>query len=259
MDLGIRDKTVLVTGASQGIGREIALSFAKEGCKVTVIARRKELLGEVVDQMGGEEKGHSYYAVDLMKDGAPSQAVKELMAKNGVYDIVVHNIGGTLNVKDPLSSMDDWLRVWRFNVGITIEMNQHLVPPMQKQKWGRIIHISSISAESLRGSGPYGAAKAYLNAYSKVLGRFVAPDGIVVSALMPGAVYAKGGHWDENSEINVNNQEAFFKKREDFLRHHHAIGRLGTADEIAPFAVFMASKYVTFASASTIPIDGGTM
>jgi 3-oxoacyl-[acyl-carrier protein] reductase len=259
VDLGIEGKKVLITGASQGIGREIALAFSREKCKVTVIARREEFLVKLVDEMGGLGKGHSFCAADLMEEGAPEHAVRELAAKYGNYDIVVHNLGGTLNIKDPLSPMEDWNRVWKFNIGIAIEINRLLIPPMQRQKWGRIIHISSISAESLRGSAPYGAAKAYVNAYTKALGRAFAQDGIVVSALMPGSIYAAGGPWDENSEINKKDKAAFFKKREDFLRHHHAIGRLGTAEEIAPFAVFMASKHVTFATTSIIPIDGGTM
>jgi 3-oxoacyl-[acyl-carrier protein] reductase len=120
------------------------------------------------------------------------------------------------------------------------------------QKWGRVVHISSISAESLRGSAPYGAAKAYLNAYVKGLGRAVAPSGVVVSAVMPGAIWAEGGHWDrmrkERPEVEP-----------DFLRHHHAIGRLGTAEEIAPAVLFLASRHVTFAPAAIVPIDGGTM
>lgn len=259
MDLGIKGKKVLVTGASQGIGKAIALTFAKEGCKVAIIARREDRLKELVEKMGGESKGHSYYAGDLIKRGEPTAAVNNLVSRNGNFEIVVHNIGGTLNLKNPLASVEDWCKVWYFNVGIAIEINAVVIPPMQKQRWGRVIHISSISAESVRGSTPYAAAKAYLNAYVKGAGKSFAKDGIVFSALMPGAIYAKGGHWDENSEINSKDKEAFFKKREDFLRHHHAIGRLGTAEEIAPFSVFMASKYVTFATASIIPIDGGTM
>lgn len=259
MDLGIKGKRVLVSGASQGIGKAIALEFAKEECEVTIIARRESALKEVVSEMGGKVRGHSYYAIDLMEAGAPTKAIKELLERSGAFDIVIHNIGGTLGVKDILSPVEDWIRVLQFNAGAAIEMNRYLVPPMQKRKWGRIVHVSSISAESLRGSAPYGAAKAYLNAYTKVLGRAVAQDGIVVSALLPGSVYAQGGDWDENGPRNINDQEAFFKKKADFLRHHHAIGRLGTAEEIAPFAVFMASEQVTFANASLIPIDGGTM
>ncbi len=252
MDLGISGKRVLVTGASQGIGRAVALDFAGEGCKVAVIARRENELKDVVDQMGGETQGHSYYVADLMEDGAPTRAVRELTANDEPFDIVIHNVGGTLQVRDPLSPMEEWFRVLRYNVGIAMEMNALVVPPMQEQKWGRVIHISSISAEALRGSAPYGAAKAYLNAYTKTLGRAVAPDGVVVSALMPGAIIAEGGHWDNIRKTNP-------QMMDDFLRHHHAIGRLGTAEEIAPFALFMASQFVTFAAASLIPIDGGTM
>jgi len=259
MNLGIKGKKVLITGASQGIGKKIAFAFAKEGCKVSIIARREKKLKRVVEQMGGRKRGHDYFSIDLMEKRAPEKAVQELTKKNGYYDIVVHNVGGTLNVKDPLSPAEDWFKVVHFNVGISMEINRLLVPYMQKQKWGRIINISSISGVALRGSAPYGAAKAYFNAYTKVLGRALAKDGIVVSALMPGAINAPGGPWDENSPHNKKDQEAFFRKRSDFLRHHHAIGRLGTAEEIAPFAVFMASEQVSFASTSLIPIDGGTM
>ncbi len=259
MELGIKGKRVLVTGASQGIGRTVALAFAEEGCKVSVIARRENKLKELVEEMGGESKGHLYYAGDMMKKGEPALTINKLTSKNNCFYIVVHNIGGTLNLKDPLASAEEWCQVWSLNVGIAIEINALVIPAMIKQKWGRIIHISSISAESVRGSTPYAAAKAYLNAYVKGIGRTFAKDNIIISAIMPGAVYAKGGHWDENSEINAKDKEAFFKKREDFLRHHHAIGRLGIPEEIAPFVIFMASNLVTFAAASIIPVDGGTM
>lgn len=252
MDFGISSKRVLVTGASQGLGAAIARDFATEGCRVAVVARRADRLAALVDEIGGESQGHAFYAVDLMSDGAPTEAVTELAKRGGAFDIVVHNVGGTLQVKDALSSVEEWGRVWRFNVGIAIEMNGVAIPVMQQRQWGRVIHISSISAESVRGSAPYAAAKAYLNAYVKGLGRAVAATGVVVSALMPGALIAEGGHWDSIRKTNP-------AMMEDFLRHHHAIGRLGTPEEVSPFVVFMASKQVTFATAAVIPVDGGTM
>ena len=154
MDLGIKGKRVLVTGASQGVGRATALAFAKEGCRVAILSRREEELRQVVFEMGGEEKGHDYYVVDLMKMGAPAAAVEELIQRGGDFDIIVHNVGGTLNIKDPLSLSSDWAKVWQFNLGIAIDINAVVVPPMQQKKWGRVIHISSISGENLRGSGP---------------------------------------------------------------------------------------------------------
>jgi 3-oxoacyl-[acyl-carrier protein] reductase len=259
MDLGIKNKRVIVTGASQGIGRAIALAFAAEGCRVAVAARRSEKLEGLVKEMGGEKQGHNFYACDLAEKGASSRAMRALVKRDENFEIVVHNLGGTLNVRDPLAKEEEWLKVWRLNAGIAIEMNALLIPPMVKKKWGRIIHISSVSAEDGRGCIAYGASKAYLNAYVKGIGRQFAKDGLVISAIMPGAVFAEGGHWDEKSRINQADREAFRKKRDDFLRHHHAIGRLGTAEEIAAFVLFMASKHATFAPAATIRVDGGTM
>ena len=187
-----------------------------------------------------------------MEEGAAARAVQELTDAQDAFEIVVHNVGGTLGMKNPLAPMEDWHRVWQFNVGIAQEINALVIPAMQKKQWGRVIHISSVAALDLRGSCGYGPSKAYLNAYTQVLGRAVAPDGVVVSAILPGAVYAPGGHWDW---VQENKPEMLA----DFLRHHHAVGRLGTAEEIAPFVLFMASEHVTFAQAALINVDGGTM
>lgn len=252
MDLGIKGKRVIVVGASQGIGRASAIAFAKEGCRVSVVARNEEKLRGLLEEIGGESKGHSYYAGDMMKPGEPTRAVKHLTEGGENFEIAVHAIGGPMGLKNPIASMEEWREVWRFNAGIAIEMNASLIPPMQKKRWGRIIHISSISAEYVRGSTPYAAAKAYLNAYVKGVGRSVAPDDLVISAIMPGSILADGGHWD-----NIRKTSPDIMK--DFLRHHHAIGRFGKAEEIAPFVVFMASAHVTFAAASIIPVDGGFM
>lgn len=252
MDLGISGKRVLITGASRGIGRSCALDFAREGCKVTVVSRRDAELAELVEKMGGASLGHRFMACDLMVPGVATRVVESLTERDGPLDIVVHNLGGTLGVRNPLSPMQDWFRVLQFNVGHAMEINALAIPKMQERQWGRIVHISSISAESLRGSAPYGCAKAYLNAYVKTMGRAFAPDGIVISGLMPGAILAEGGYWDDIRRDNPG-------KFADFLRSHHAIGRMGSVEEISCFAVFMASQHVTFAVGSLVPIDGGTM
>jgi 3-oxoacyl-[acyl-carrier protein] reductase len=255
MDLGIKNKNVLITGASQGIGKATALAFAKEKCNVSIIARRKDKLEEVLKEMGGKEKKHLLYATDLMESKAPTKAVYEL-TKDRSYDIVVHNVGGTLDIRDVLSPVADWNKVLKFNAGIAIEMNRYLIPPMQEQKWGRVIHISSLSAENMHGCGPYCAAKYYLNAYTKALGKGVAKDGIVVSAIMPGTIYEEGGKWDEKNPKNAENLEEFKRKKADFLRHYQHIGRFGTPEEITSFVLFMASQHVTFATTSIIPVGG---
>lgn len=259
MDLGINGKKVLVVGASKNIGAAIAKGFAAEGCIVTAVARDEKLLEALVRQLGGPQKGHGYIAADLLEEGVPTNVAQELLKLYGPFDIVVHNVGGALGCKDPLGKINDWERVWKFNVGISIEMNRILVPAMIKKRWGRVIHISSISAEvgeplsnKYGGALPYAAAKAYLNSYVKGLGRELAKENIIVSAVMPGIVLSKGKYWDKLREKDP-------KMADEFVERHYSIGRFGKPEEIAPFVVFMASEQASFAAGSIVPLDGGRM
>lgn len=258
MDLGISGKRVLVTGSSKGIGLAIARAFAKEGCKISLLARNERKLKEIIQEIGGTAAGHDYLSVDLRKDNnAPNFAIKKLLKANGYYDIVVHNVGGALGRKDPLSELSDWVDVWHFNVGIAISMNAHLIPLMKQNNWGRIVHISSISGlvgepreHPYGGALPYAAAKAYLNAYVKGLGLEMAEHNVVVTAIMPGVVLSEGKFWDKLKKSNSD-------LADNFIKQYYPIGRFGSADEIAPFAVFMASEHASFASGSIVPISGG--
>ena len=252
MELGIHDKHVLVVGASRGIGKAIATAYAGEGGGVTGIARDEGALRSVFAAMGGSAGQHAYYAADLMIDGTPTGMAARILDERGPVDIVVHNVGGPLEVRDPLAPASEWRRVWQFNIGHAIEMNALLIPRMIERRWGRVIHISSISARMLRGCPAYASAKAYVNAYATTLGRAVAATGVVVSALMPGAVAFPGSYWDLRGRREP-------EVLHDFLRHHQAVGRMGTPEEVASFALFMGSELVTFSQAALIPVDGGNM
>lgn len=257
MDFGITGKRVLITGGSKGIGAAIAKAFAAEGSRITVVARSEDSLNDLVAEIGGTAEGHGYLSADLLESGAPTRVAKELLAQHKIFDIVVHSVGGALGIKDLLGPIEDWNLVWRFNVGIAIEMNGLLVPPMRKKRWGRIIHISSISAMlgELRlypygGALPYAAAKSYLNAYIRGLGRELANENIVVTGLMPAAIISEGKYWDNLSKSNP-------QLVSQYLQEHQLIGRFGKAEEIAPFAVLLGSEQASFACGSIIPIDGG--
>lgn len=251
MDFGIQDKNVLVVGASKGIGKSISLGFAHEGARVTVIARSSELLMQLYNEMKLiTNKDHAYYTVDIMKNA--NQIARKLIKERGVFDIVVHNVGGSLVSRNALGTIDEWEYAWKFNAGAAIDMNNILIQPMIEKGWGRVIHISSVSAVMLRGNPLYASAKAFLNAYVTTVGRTIAATGVVMSAVMPGAVIFPGSYWDQCTESDP-------ARCEDFLKHHQAVNRFGTVKEIADVVLFMSSKQVSFMQSSIVAVDGANM
>jgi 3-oxoacyl-[acyl-carrier protein] reductase len=246
----LANKTALITGASQGIGKAIALEFSQQKTNSLLVSRDKKKLLKVFNKIKKRTKNSQIYSCNLQNDYELYSFLKKIKK---CPDFIIHNIGGTLNIKSPYSSYEDWLKVINFNFGIAVKINNFFLKDMIKRKSGRIVHISSISAVSLRGSAPYAASKSLLNSYVQTLARSIAKNNISVCAILPGALYSKGGHWDNVKKNNI----AMYK---DFLRHHHAIGRLGFPQEISPWVVFYCSKNVTnFSTGALINIDGGTM
>lgn len=251
MDLGIKGKRALVTGGGRGLGQTIAESLAQAGCKVALVSRTESDLKALHSKIGGDSAGHWYKAMDLTEESAPKELVEDLK-KSDFYpiDIVVHNMGGTMEINDPFCSIEDWRKLWRFNLEVAVELNTMLVPEMQKQKWGRVILISSISSMENHGPVPYCSIKAALTAYARSFGRVVAPDGVVVNAVLPGAVFTEGGYWDETSKNRPEHVEKYLKER-------MAIQRFGKLEEIGQPVAFLCSEHASFFTGSIIPIDGG--
>lgn len=252
MDLGLENKKILVVGASKGIGKAIALAFASENCCIVAVARTKALLQEVQTEcMVSGAKSIEVITKDIMECNTREFAEK-LLKKYGAFDVIVHNVGGSLISRNHLGGLEDWDYALKFNALAAIDMNSVLIPPMIKNGMGKVIHVSSISAIMLRGNPLYASAKAFLNAYVTTVGRKLAPTGVQLCSVMPGAVAFPGSYWDE-----------FVKKGDprvdDFLRHHQAINRFGTPEEIANVILFMSSDKSTFMQGTNIPVDGANM
>lgn len=250
MDLGIKRKLAVVTGAGRGLGSSIALNLAKEGAKVAIISRTESDLRQLMKEMGGKEQGHYSIACDLTLEGMPAKVVQELQENFGHPDILVNNLGGTLDIKDPFCSLDSWKKIWRVNLEVTVELNNMLIPHMIQKQWGRIINISSISALENQGPVPYCSVKAALVAYSRSMGRVLAADGIVMTSLLPGAVFTENGYWDYTSKNNPEHVKKYLEER-------MAIKRFGTLDEIGTIAAFLCSRQVSFCVGSAFLVDGG--
>ena len=248
MDLGIRNKHALVTGASRGIGAAVCESLAREGAFVTAIARSKQDLEKLESVIGS--KNNMFIKSDLMEDGAINRLHDQLEVNDRQPAIIINNIGGTMDSNDPLCSSDEFLKVMKFNLGIAMDINRMLVPKMREKKWGRICHVSSISALENQGPPGYSAAKAALNAYVRGVSRYLASENVILTSVMPGAIFTDGGYWDEVSR----NRPEHLKK---YLEERMATKRLGHVSEIAELTTFLVSEHASFMVGSSILADGG--
>ncbi len=221
MDLGLKGKKALVTGSGRGIGRAIVKALAKEGCNITVVDKNAQEIKNLMAELGGADGGHYGLEMDLMQRNAAKTLFDRIQKDFGLPNVLVHNLGGTLGVHDPLSVIEEWKKVWQFNLGFAIELNNLIIPLMQKEKWGRIVHVSSLAGVEITSATPYCAAKAALNAYIKGTAIFYAKDGVVISGVMPGAI------------------------------------KYGKPEDIADMIAFLSSEKASFCSGSLVPVDGG--
>jgi len=250
MDLGIAGKRALVTGTGKGIGYGIARVLASEGVKVAGVSIDQVPLDELLEEMGGRQKGHYVIKRDLMEPEAPKEVVRELELNFGKIDILVNNLGSTLDITDPFCSVEDWRRIYRINLEVGVELVNLLVPAMKARGWGRIINISSTAGMENNGPVTYCAMKAAVIAYTHGLGRVLAKDGVVASTVLPGAVYTEGGFWDQAMRERPEHVEKYLADR-------CPAGKLGKIDDIGQMVAFLASEQAEFCQGAVVPVDGG--
>lgn len=252
MNLGIQGKLTLVTGASKGIGRAIAIRLAHEGARLVVVARTADTLNSVVAQLAGGKERHVGLTFDLMAPGKVVELVHALRNGIGEPEIMVHNLGGSMGVFQAMASAEDWAKVWQYNVGIAHELNRAFLPSMVARRWGRVVHLSTLSTTTYNGAPAYVSAKCAVDGYVKAVNREFSRENVILSAVAPGAIYSEGRHFAKISKENPAALQAYFKE-------HLPIQRLGTADDIAPMVAFLCSDYASFMPGAIVPIDGGGM
>jgi len=249
MNLKIKNKIALITGASRGLGESICKSLAKEGVKIIACSRNKKDLSKLISSLPNKKK-HFLFDCDLANKSHLHDLIENIKRKNISPDIIVNNVGGNLGYNDPLGPSTEFRKVMYLNVEVAIELNRAFIPRMIKKKWGRICHISSISALENQGSPSYSASKAALNAYVRGVARYVAKHNVVLNSVMPGAVFTKGGFWEEELKKNP-------KRVKKYLSERMAIQRFGRTDEVSEIVKFMCSDLASFFVGSSILVDGG--
>lgn len=246
MDLHLKGRTALVTGASQGIGNGTARILAAEGCRVAVLARRQDLLEKLADEI--EATGAERPAVivqDVTHQGAPEVIRDQVYDALGNLDILINSAGGSRPI--PWDAGDD---VWYEGMTLNFEMLRRLtmafIPGMREQKYGRVINLTGSSEP--RGVNVANSAKAAVHAWAKGLSRVVGGDGITVNSLPPGRI---------NSEQILNKVHPDPVEREEFAKANIPAGYFGDPEDMAYLITFLASPLARYINGEVIHVDGG--
>jgi len=251
MNLELKNKKVVISGASKGIGFAIAESFLKEGAKVILISRGIDQLEKARDSL--RNIYGSSYVESQVCDCSDEQALRALSEKIikiwKKIDIVVCNIGDGRSVSDAIPTSSQWNRVWESNFNSALYTSRIFMPFLKKSK-GSLLFISSIAGiEAFGAPVDYSTAKSAIIAFAKNLSRKVASD-FRVNVIAPGNVFFPNGSWDEKMKNNP-------KETTELINSSVPMKRFGMPDEIADAVVFISSDRAKFITGSVLVIDGG--
>ena len=245
MDLGLKGKSVLVTGGSKGIGLAIAELFADEGANVAICARNADDVAKAVNSLRAKGVKASGRRLDVANPGALKAWIEAAAAELGGIDVIVCNVSA-LAVGDTAES---WEKSFRTDMMHTVNSVAAAKPHLEKSKSASIVIVSSVSGFEVDfAAGSYGAIKAALIHYSKGLSNQLVAKGIRVNVVSPGNTYFDGGIWQN---IERGNSDLF--KTQMSL---NPTGRMGTAREVAAGVVFLASPMASRVSGTNLIIDG---
>ena len=238
-------KTVLVTGASQGIGKSIAIEMANQGSTVICISRKIEAVQLVSNEIKNNNGMSDAYACDIIDGLAFTDLVKLVLEKYGKIDALINNAGVTNDSLLMRMTDEQWNQVIDVNLKGAFNCSKAVLRPMLKQRSGRIINITSIvGLTGNAGQSNYAASKAGIIGLTKSLSKEVGSRGITVNCIAPG--WIKTNMTDKLSE-NVKN---------DFLSKI-PLARIGLPSDIASAAIFLASDNAGYITGQTITVDGG--
>src|SRR6267378_432813 len=241
----LKDKVALVTGASQGIGRDTALVLAEAGAKVAVAARNEEKLAALVSDIAAA--GGTGFAVKMdVADGEQVKAgFKQVLEKFGRLDILVNNAAITRDGLAMRMKAEDWEAVLRTNLTGAHLCIQQALPTMMKARAGRIINISSVVAQSGNaGQANYVAAKAGIIGLTKAIAIEISSRNITVNAIAPGF-------------IETPMTDALPEKVKEGLKTRITLGRMGSGRDVAAAIVFLASDEAAYITGHVLNVNGG--
>ena len=244
----LKDGVAIVTGGARGIGRGIALTFLREGARVTIIDSDKERLEMLKREIEKEYKEAFTISCDITKSSEVNGMVNQVHKKFNRIDILVNNAGIIRRGTIETVTEQDWDRVIEVNLKGTFNCCKAVVEIMKSQRYGKIVNISSIAGKmgDITSAPGYGPSKAGVDALTKTLARQLAPYGINVNAVSPHAIETEmSAQWSE-------------ERRKEIIASI-PLGRLGKPEDVANAALFLASDEASFITGEILDVNGGAL
>jgi 3-oxoacyl-[acyl-carrier protein] reductase len=259
MDLDLKDRKVLITGAGEGIGRALALAFGKAGARVAGCARTQPRLHALEEEMEG--KGHLFQTVDVTQPDQLQEFHDRVLEQLGGLDILVNNVGdiGKLATFHELTDQD-WRDSFEINLLPAVRLCRMFIPTLKHSGAPRIINISSIAGSRPTQIFPhYSAMKAGLSNLTASLAQTLAEEHILVNSVSPGPVWSRS--WENDAQETVKQTGKPLHEVEDEIKSGTAqsvpLKRMGMPEDVTGLVLFLSSDHASWITATNFTVDGG--
>lgn len=255
MDLKIKGKYAFVTGGTHGIGRAIALALADEGCNVAVCSRNPERVEKTKKELQAKGVECISMQADVTIETDIKKVMNTLIETWGKVHILINNVGGGGRWGSEIveeTKEEVWMEVYNKNVLAAIRFTMNVIPLMRKEKWGRVVTITSIFGRESGGRPWFCMSKAAQTSFMKSLAKqaYLAKDGLTFNSVAPGAIMIADTGWEK--ELKEKSKEV-----EEFVKRELPLGRFGSSEEVASLVTFICSDQARLLNGASIPIDGG--
>ncbi|GAB4185128.1 MAG: 3-oxoacyl-[acyl-carrier-protein] reductase [Calditrichia bacterium] len=243
--MNIKDKVAVVTGSTRGIGRAVAVKLGSAGATVVVSGRNEQLINEVVSEINNNGGNALGVAADISQFDDAKKLIDTTIKEFGRIDILVNNAGVTRDNLLALMKEEDWDTVMNINLKGAFNCVKNVIRPMMKQRWGRIINITSVvGITGNAGQANYASSKAGLIGFTKSVAKELAGRNITCNAIAPGF-------------IDTDMTRELPEKVKENLLQSIPLGRFGSGDDIANAVLFLSSDLADYITGQVLNVDGG--